>query len=252
MESAKNAMMTGMKFSIEPLKEPLGFIKLLQFILSIFAFATTVSLDERISFHAVCRNGTHNTSITTATESIQVAYPYDLHNEYFMWPLCTKSPTGPGQMPLLEGAKSSAEFYVFVGVFVFLYCLAALALYLLFDELYRSNSNIVTADFIISVVLTLFWLIGSSAWAQGLVNLKYYTDFNKCGQFDQMGTDCKAPNQCVQTKFPNFASLNVSVIFGFLNMLVWAGNLWFLYKETPWFKVRSKPPQEPSTDPQRI
>jgi hypothetical protein len=24
-------------------------------------------------------------------------------------------------------------------------------------------------------------------------------------------------------------------IFGFLNMLVWAGNLWFLYKETPYF-----------------
>jgi hypothetical protein len=41
-------------------------------------------------------------------------------------------------------------------------------------------------------------------------------------------------------------------IFGFLNMVVWAGNLWFLYKETPWFKVRSKPPQEPTTDPQRI
>ncbi|XP_052079928.1 synaptophysin-like [Mytilus californianus] len=246
MESAKNAM----SFSIEPLKEPRGFIKVLQWILSIFAFATTVSLDERIGFHAVCNNGTHNT--TTATERIQVAYPYDLHNEYFMWPLCTRSSGGPGQMALLEGAKSSAEFYVFVGVFVFLYCLAALVLYLLFDELYRSNTNIVTADFIISVVVTLFWLIGSSAWAQGLVNLKYYTDFDKCGQFDEIGADCKAPNQCVQTIFPNFASLNVSVIFGFLNMLVWAGNLWFLYKETPWFKVRSKPPQEPSTDPQRI
>ena len=76
---------------------------------------------------------------------------FSLHNEYFMWPLCTKSPTGPGQMPLLEGAKSSAEFYVFVGVFVFLYCLAALALYLLFDELYRSNSNIVTAVSIIGL-----------------------------------------------------------------------------------------------------
>ena len=30
-------------------------------------------------------------------------------------------------------------------------------------------------------------------------------------------------------------------VFGFFNMLVWLGNLWFLYKETPWFKVQSKP-----------
>lgn len=30
-------------------------------------------------------------------------------------------------------------------------------------------------------------------------------------------------------------------IFGFLNMVVWGGNIWFLYKETPWFKVRARP-----------
>lgn len=62
-----------------------------------------------------------------------------------MVPLC-KNVSGPhGQVALLEGAKSSAEFYVFVGVIVFLYCLAALVLYLLFDEVYRSNTNISTA-----------------------------------------------------------------------------------------------------------
>ena len=59
--------------------------------------------------------------------------------------ICNTS-TGPAkQVALLEGAKSSAEFYVFVGVIVFLYCLAALVLYLLFDEVYRSNTNISTA-----------------------------------------------------------------------------------------------------------
>lgn len=221
---------------------------MLKVILSIFAFATTVSVNTMISFHAECRNGT-NMSYVSQTERIQVAYPYDLHSEKFMVPLC-KSDT-KHDMYLLEGAKSSAEFYVFVGVFVFLYCLAALIMYLLFDEVYRSNTNISTADFIISVILTLFWLVASSAWAQGLVNLKYYTDLSKCGQFGMI-PDCSPPNNCVQLEYPNFASLNVSVIFGFLNMLVWAGNLWFLYKETPWFKVRAKPPQEPTTDPQRI
>ena len=65
-------------------------------------------------------------------------------------------------------------------------------------------------DFIISVVLTLFWLIGSSAWAQGLTNLKFYTNFKECGQFERV-TDCKIYG-CTQTEFPNFASLNVSVV----------------------------------------
>lgn len=242
MEAAKAAM----SFSIEPLKEPRGFIKVIQWILSIFAFATTVGVDQKIVFHSDC--GQNVTQGVVNSRGIQIAYPFDLHSETFGVPLCEK-PTE--NIALIEGAKSSAEFYVFVGVFVFLYCLAALILYLMFDEVYRSNTNIATADFIISVILTLFWLIGSSAWAQGLVNLKFYTNFAECGQFDLVA-DCKVPYKCTQTEFPNFASLNVSVIFGFLNMLVWAGNLWFLYKETPWFKIRNKPPQEPTTDPQRI
>lgn len=36
-----------------------------------------------------------------------------------------------------ESAAGSAQFYVFVGVIVFLYCLAALVLYVLFDTVYR-------------------------------------------------------------------------------------------------------------------
>jgi chromate transport protein ChrA len=59
--------------------------------------------------------------------------------------ICNTTPGPTLQVALLEGAKSSAEFYVFVGVIVFLYCLAALVLYLLFDEVYRSNTNISTA-----------------------------------------------------------------------------------------------------------
>ena len=61
-----------------------------------------------------------------------------------MVPLCNISGE-PQQVAFIEGSKSSAEFYVFVGVIVFLYCLAALVLYLIFDEVYRSNTNISTA-----------------------------------------------------------------------------------------------------------
>jgi hypothetical protein len=48
-------------------------------------------------------------------------------------------------------------------------------------------------------------------------------------------------------------------IFGFLNLMVWVGNLWFLYKETPWFKVQAKPPagtpgmpSDLDLDPQKV
>ena len=41
---------------------------------------------------------------------------------------------------LLQGASGSAQFYVFVGVMVFLYCLAALIMYIFFDQTYRKHN----------------------------------------------------------------------------------------------------------------
>jgi hypothetical protein len=65
-------------------------------------------------------------------------------------------------------------------------------------------------DFVISAVITLLWLISSAAWAQGLVDLKYFTDFQESGMFDKI-PECKTVG-CVQTDFPKFGSLNASVV----------------------------------------
>jgi len=46
--------------------------------------------------------------------------------------ICDDDPVG-----IIESAAGAAQFYVFVGVMVFLYCLAALVLYVLFDSVYR-------------------------------------------------------------------------------------------------------------------
>ncbi|XP_076468974.1 synaptoporin-like [Babylonia areolata] len=145
---------------------------------------------------------------------------------------------------LRAGARASAQFFVFVGVLVMLYCLAALVIYIFFDDLYRKDHRVIIGDFVASVVLTALWLVSSAVWAAGVVAVKGVTDPVQGGLFDHPRfPDClPAAHRCYLTVPGNFGSLNASVIFGFFNMLVWLGNLWFLYKETPWFKIQSKPP----------
>ncbi|KAH9512937.1 hypothetical protein Btru_037108 [Bulinus truncatus] len=203
-------------------------------VLSIFAFATTTSHDSSTTIEIQCDNET--SSITDRTFSY--SYPYDLESVCFKPCEDDKNP-----ICLLSGSKSSAEFYVFVGVIVFLYCLAALVIYIFFDDLYRRNTRLVIVDFVISVLLTLLWIISSSAWAAGVSDVKTYTDPDEGNIFQNIPQCGKYP--CKVKSLGNFASLNVSLIFGFLNFGVWVGNLWFIYKETPWFKLRSKPPTEP-------
>ena len=42
-----------------------------------------------------------------------------------------------------------------------------------------------------------------------------------------------------------YANVTVSVIFGFLNFLLWFGGIWFVYKETRFFKSRTAQQQQP-------
>ncbi|XP_060072766.1 synaptophysin-like [Ylistrum balloti] len=238
-------------FNADALKEPRGFIKILQWILSIFAFATTTSVNTQLSFYAKCGEG-----LDSMRQEASVSYPFRIEDQKYEIPLCRNASESVDvkYAPYVGGSASAAEFYVFVGVIVFLYCMAALILYIFFDDQYRKNNLFSIGDFVISCVLTALWLISSAAWAQGLVNLKYDTDLAESDLYRRI-QDCLIYG-CVQDVLPNFASLNVSIIFGFLNMVVWGGNLWFLYKETPWFKVQSKPPTSPTQgqdiEPQRI
>ncbi|BFZ10644.1 hypothetical protein BsWGS_13683 [Bradybaena similaris] len=241
-----------LSLNLEVFKEPRGFIRAIQFVLSIFAFATTTSHSTTTTFSANCGNG------TKASRSFSYGYPFDLIEACFNLPVCGADVKNLTEFCLPRGSQSSAEFYVFVGVIVFLYCLTSLVFYIVFDTLYRRYSRIVVADFIISIVLTVLWVISSSAWAAGVSDIKTYTDPAEDGIFapDSRVVDCQKPGSCKVDSLGNFASLNVSIIFGFLNFVVWVGNLWFLYKETPWFKLQSKPPMQAGAaseaDPQRV
>ncbi|KAF4527272.1 hypothetical protein B566_EDAN006992 [Ephemera danica] len=89
-----------------------------------------------------------------------------------------------------------------------------------------------------TVFLALLWLSGSAAWANGLSGLKYSTDPNVLLKTKQCGEN----GLCTNVTTGSFSSLEISVIFGFLNFFLWASDLWFLYKETSWFKMKQLNP----------
>ncbi|XP_057639122.1 synaptophysin-like protein 1 isoform X2 [Chionomys nivalis] len=85
-------------------------------------------------------------------------------------------------------------------------------------------------DFIVTLVATFLWLVSSSAWAKALTDIKLTTGQNIIKEL----IPCQPPQEalCYFDSVTSMGSLNVSVIFGFLNMILWGGNAWFVYKET--------------------
>ncbi|XP_040399645.1 synaptophysin-like protein 1 [Cygnus olor] len=227
--------MAGLRLGLGPAKEPLGLVRGLQWFFSIFAFATCGGYSGKVSYWVSC-NGKPNITVT-----VPFGYPFRLNQAVFTPPtaeLCNK--TEPGEVHLVGDFSSSAQFFVTVAVFAFLYSMAALAVYLGYFHLYRgAGGKLPLADFLATVAFSFLWLVSTSAWAKALTDVKISTGAPL--------PNCSGPRvACYHAGVSPMGSLNVSVVFGFLNLVLWAGSSWFVYKETDFHRPAPPPPAAPA------
>ncbi|XP_069693081.1 synaptophysin-like protein 2 isoform X2 [Periplaneta americana] len=216
--SPYQAIRTAMSINLSVFKEPRGVMRILQFIFSICAFATTTGFSSSVYVTVNCPES------KPEPYRLDYSYPFRLDHVPEIT-VCNRS------LHLIGDFSSDAQFFVATGVLSFLYCIGIAVVYVMFDALYQSNGLLPLADFFLTVTLAVFWLSGSAAWANGLNGLKGTTSkFKETSQCSD--------NFCKHVQFGNFSELTISVILGFLNFFLWASDLWFLYKETPWFKMK--------------
>ncbi|XP_077401477.1 synaptophysin-like protein 1 [Vanacampus margaritifer] len=227
--------MTGFRLNLSPLKEPLGFVKLVEWLTAIFAFGSCGGFTAKNVVSILCGDGRNQTL------DVNYRYPFRLSQVPLMEGNATICNRSVSATHLMGDSSSAAEFFVGVAVFCFLYSMAALLLYLGYMHVYKNSDFGPILDFVITAAAVFLWLVCSSAWAKGLQNVKDATDTDGIGATVAL---CKASNiTCEVTEFANLRTLNMSVVFGYLNMFVWAGNAWFVYKETRWHsqKMSSQP-----------
>ncbi|XP_028398396.1 synaptophysin-like [Dendronephthya gigantea] len=204
-------------------KEPRGFIKVIQFVIAILAFSTTAGYNGE---------GTATISVHGTKCEVKGEFSYSFDKIDVSYACEGSTNTTKKEEDLSSVLKSSSEFFVFVGVVTFLYCIVAMVYYVCFEDpakygpggTGRDIMSFATVDLAITIILTLFWFCGSTAWASGVQKLKDETDIE-----DQCD-DCKVTDK------PNYAGLIISVLFGFLCFFLWGANIWFVFKETIWHK----------------
>jgi len=150
--------------------------------------------------------------------------------------------------------SSDAQFFVFTGVIAWLGATACLVIYVFFSQRYLDDDKKAPLiDFCFTVIVAVFWLSASAAWANGVVSLKNATSeswlltspMSPCKQTD--GKFAAGITACNHTSDGSFGGANASIMLGFLNFFLWTSNLWFIYKETKWFANQSQssnPPQQ--------
>ncbi|KAG7157926.1 Synaptoporin-like [Homarus americanus] len=103
---------------------------------------------------------------------------------------------------------------------------------------FSSIAEFFVADCAIHGVFVILWLAASSALADVNTDIKSVSEVHKI--IDLNPEICNSDN-CTALKEPNYAKVLISVLLGFLNTFLWGSNLWFLYKETRYFKGKSIP-----------
>ncbi|XP_038236218.1 synaptophysin-like protein 2 isoform X2 [Dermochelys coriacea] len=149
----------------------------------------------------------------------------------FEMPVCEGNAT-KRTLHLMGDFSAPSEFFVTLGVFSFLYSMAALVIYLRFHSLYTENKRLPFADFCVSVSFTFFWLVAAAAWGKGLSDVKGAT--RPSSLIAAMSVCHLKQAVCNAGATPAMGLANISVLFGFINFILWAGNCWFVFKETSW------------------
>ncbi|XP_039878593.1 synaptophysin-like isoform X1 [Simochromis diagramma] len=241
LEKAVNTLVTRGRFGV--LKVPLGFIKVLQWFFAIFAFSTCGSYSGMFKIAVECKSWVQS----DLSIEVEFEYPFRLHQEYFDAPTCKSE--YKERVFLTGDYSSSAEFFVTIGVFAFLYSTAALTIYVFFFEKYKENNKGPLIDLGVTGVFAFMWLVSSAAWAKGLSNVKTATNPDEVITMINACEDDE--NRCREVHDPVMSGLNTSVAFGFINLVLWAGNLWFIYRETGIIadSVLAPPPQEKPAAP---
>ncbi|CAL8071823.1 unnamed protein product [Orchesella dallaii] len=216
-----------MEPNFQPFKEPRGFIRLLQWLFAICAFATCVDYSGKFTFDVQCQlpNATAGFKYSGVGK---IEYPFDLDQEFVFYPDPPNDSCKQPEIGLIGNAKSEAVFFVFTGVVSFLYATVMIAVYLLADRQYLDYDKAPLLDFLVTVMLAVFWIAGASAWAHGVSTLSTAIDVKEWLPQEQV---CKT-YLCSNFSYSSVSKLVISVLFGFINFVLWSGNIWFLYKET--------------------
>ncbi|CAF1041744.1 unnamed protein product [Adineta steineri] len=229
---AVQSKFAGMSNHLGIFKEPRGLIRVFQVIFAILAIATACNGRSSVALNV---GGVTNAVTTTWS------YPYKLANTAV---IRTSDRAVLSSISTGNDPESAAEFFVFTGSTSLILSLAFILLYVFMHEQYINKDLYPVIDFTITLIWTIFWIAGSSAWAQAVTSIRTQTAWENIRQ--RSGLCLTTP--CSYSVSGNYANIIVSVIFGYLNFILWAGSTWFIFKETRFFKGRTLP-QQPQPQP---
>lgn len=213
------------------IKEPRGFIRILQVIFAALAWSTTAGFSTTSTLHIDCPEA------PAYHAEYKIAYPFDLRETEILSPEnCTDdTKVVPDTFPI--DFSSTSMLFVLVCVLSLLYALGAAAYYCLFTAKYETDPLTPMVDLCLTLLFTICWVIITCTWALNVSDLKHYTHPHYFKDSLAVCRDIEA--NCQPSNPGKWSSLTVSIVCGFTCVVLWFGSTWYIFKETTLHKKQN-------------
>lgn len=221
-------------------KEPRGFIRILQILFGALAWSTTADFTTISTLHIDCPDA------SPYNVEYKIEYPFDLRNTNVSSPSACTDDTTVREDTFPIDFSCTSMLYVFVCATSLLYALGSVIYYCLLTAKYETDPLAPMVDLCITLLFTILWIIITCTWALNVSDLRHYTHPS---YFRDALSVCHERDANCQPESPGkWSSLTVSIICGFTCVVLWLGSTWFIFKETTLHKKQyqssSAPPQQ--------
>lgn len=201
------------------LLQPKGFLKILQFIISILTFSLTAGFTATAVQSCLEVVDNNNISVVNRVNS-----PYPFQNyELYANNTVKLFPTNIGHGP---------QFFVCWGVFTMFYAIVAVLVYMFLSKKFVVSGLtalpdwLVIFDLIANCFWVIMWFLAFLVWAIESNMLKFFVvNFLSAQKFAN----------CSAAKSQSFAQTDISLTFSFLLIFIWVCNIYFIVKDTSYY-----------------
>ena len=206
------------------IKEPRGFVRLLQVLFSIMAWSTTAGFSTKSTLQINCPDA------ATYTVEYKISYPFDLRQTEISVPYNCSDDTPVVRDSFPIDFSCTSMLFVLVCILSLLYAVCAAICYCFLTARYETDPLAPMFDLCSTLLFAFVWILISCTWALNVSDLKHYTHPN---YFKDSLTVCQDSDANCQPSSPGkWSSLTVSLVCAFTCVVLWLGSSWFIFKET--------------------
>uniref|UniRef100_A0A914E0M7 MARVEL domain-containing protein n=1 Tax=Acrobeloides nanus TaxID=290746 RepID=A0A914E0M7_9BILA len=207
------------QLNTEQLKLPLGFIKLVELIFALIAWAAKNGW--RFELQYSCLDGQNLTKEITHFSLKDVAFENCNGTNVFLFD---------------NSYSGSSSFFGFVAIASIFFVLGMLFIYLFNWGLYAGDDRVPQLDLVLTSLLAIFWFLATVFWFFGANGVESATEPDRVLKLVKEKHLCEGCEDKFISSYAMYATLTVSLFAGFGCLVLFASNMWFTYKETIWFR----------------